>query len=170
MKRFYISDNHFAHRNIISYCNRPFETVHEMDKFMIDKWNSVVDKDDLVIHGGDFALSSRDYYTHLWFKVLNGEKILVKGNHDGSTRWLEMIGVKVYPNYRCSEDNTFVIHDPSSIEIQAIERYDMTLLYGHIHDKVLNNPPLNSFNICVEHMDYTPKTIQQIRNLSNRTA
>lgn len=161
MKRFYISDHHFAHKNIIKYCHRPFETVHDMDRFMIEKWNSVVGKDDMVIHGGDFALAAKEYYSHLWFDILNGEKLLVKGNHDGSVRWLEEMGVRVSKYFYSPDDDVLVAHKPTSPFIQNTD--GLTVLYGHIHDKVLPNPPPNSMNISVENMDYTPKTIEQIR-------
>ena len=41
---FIIGDPHFWHRAIINYCNRPFETVEEMNETLIKNWNKVVGK------------------------------------------------------------------------------------------------------------------------------
>lgn len=37
--KFYISDTHFFHFNIIRLCNRPYSSVEEMNEDMIAKWN-----------------------------------------------------------------------------------------------------------------------------------
>ena len=79
-KIFFTSDNHFFHESIIKFCKRPFETVEEMDKTMINNWNNTVPTDGLVFHLGDFAWGGYQ----AWKKIreqLNGEIILIKGNH-----------------------------------------------------------------------------------------
>ena len=39
---FYIADMHFGHKNIIRYDNRPFGSVEEMDKALIQLWNETI--------------------------------------------------------------------------------------------------------------------------------
>lgn len=80
-KIFFVSDTHYGHSNIIGFCKRPFENVEEMDKKLIDNWNNKVPKDGIVFHLGDFAWGGFNF----WKKIreqLNGDIILIKGNHD----------------------------------------------------------------------------------------
>ena len=81
MSIFYTSDSHFSHRNVIKYCDRPFESIDEMNKTIIDKWNQVVSKKDTVFHLGDVAMGKIAESLPL-VGQLNGYKILVPGNHD----------------------------------------------------------------------------------------
>lgn len=78
----HISDTHFNHENIIKYCNRPFLNTGEMDEHIISKWNSVVKRDDIIFHHGDFSLGmSREEIKSLVDR-LNGKITLIIGNHD----------------------------------------------------------------------------------------
>lgn len=80
MKTYVISDTHFGHANIIKLADRPFKNVDEMNKTIINNWNSIVNDEDIVYILGDFSFKgkSADYYA----KQLKGRKILIKGNHD----------------------------------------------------------------------------------------
>lgn len=80
MTRWFTSDLHFGHNNIIRYCQRPFRDVHEMHNAMIQTWNETVKEGDEVYVVGDFSLSAR--YCKEILPLLNGTKILVVGNHD----------------------------------------------------------------------------------------
>ena len=90
---YFISDTHFFHSNIISYCSRPFKTVEEMNLIMIYRWNSVVSSDDIVIFGGDFALTSPEKARNI-MNSLNGINLTVKGNYDRSLSYLMRIGFR----------------------------------------------------------------------------
>ena len=55
MAFFFTSDTHFGHRNIIEYCNRPFKDVVEMDKILVQKYNYLVQENDIVYFLGDIG-------------------------------------------------------------------------------------------------------------------
>jgi calcineurin-like phosphoesterase family protein len=79
--RFFTSDTHFGHRNIIKYSNRPFRDTTVMNEMLIRNWNDTVSHDDLVFHLGDVALGPWEDW-HNVLTRLNGYKVLVVGNHD----------------------------------------------------------------------------------------
>ena len=58
-RKFFISDLHFGHNNILKYENRPFKNVEEMDKALIRNWNAVVGKNDEVYVLGDVRYFER---------------------------------------------------------------------------------------------------------------
>lgn len=78
--RYFTSDLHYGHRNVIPYCNRPYKDLDEMHRALIAAWNSVVQEGDEVYVIGDFSLNKR--YVAEILPQLKGIKILVSGNHD----------------------------------------------------------------------------------------
>lgn len=83
--KFYtVSDLHLHHYNILKYDNRPFSTLDEMHEVIISNWNKTVPSDATVFLLGDVALGgsakAEDLADILWH--LNGNIVLVKGNHD----------------------------------------------------------------------------------------
>jgi calcineurin-like phosphoesterase family protein len=88
MTTFFTADHHFGHVNILKYedalrrngFGRRFQTVEEMDEFLIDQWNATVSPGDTVYHLGDLAFKLRAIEEILPY--LNGSIILIVGNHD----------------------------------------------------------------------------------------
>ena len=80
-KYWFTSDNHFSHRNIIKYCNRPFTDSDEMNNTMIANWNAVVSPDDIVYHLGDFAFEKDRPTLENLMSQLNGEKHIIWGHN-----------------------------------------------------------------------------------------
>jgi calcineurin-like phosphoesterase family protein len=79
-KKFYISDLHIGHKNILNLDNRPFFNLADMKETIIDNWNKVVGKNDSVYVLGDMFWNNSEISIVL--PKLNGMKYLVKGNHD----------------------------------------------------------------------------------------
>ena len=159
MKHFVISDTHFGHRDIMGYCNRPFADTKEMDELMIERWNEVVGKDDVVIHLGDFGLASKEYLTEVVSR-LNGHKILVLGNHDEeSEQYYRDLGfetVSRYPIlYGGTPDNCgyyLMSHAPLLLS----ETTPYFNFYGHVHNDSKYVDSSSSKCVCVEKTDYRP--------------
>ena len=55
MSTYFTSDHHFCHAGALGLYRRPFASVAEMDRQMIDWWNSVVGPQDEVWHLGDHS-------------------------------------------------------------------------------------------------------------------
>lgn len=77
----YIGDMHLGHANAIKFDGRPFSSADEMDKIMIEYYNSVVSDGDDVYIVGDFCYRNNTNPAD-YLKKLKGKKHLVIGNHD----------------------------------------------------------------------------------------
>lgn len=88
----FFSDPHFAHANIIGYCNRPFSDVEEMNLALADNYNSMIRPDDTVIWLGDcFFKGDPERYKNM-LAELCGYKILLAGNHDQGDATMAALG------------------------------------------------------------------------------
>lgn len=161
---YFISDTHFNHKNIIEYCDRPFETVEEMDEYIVNKWNSVVGKDDTVYHLGDFALGMHQDQVKDLLRKLNGEIILIMGNHDRKGKgWFEACGFKEVHKkgfeLELVSGKYILSHRPQTLD-KIPEGY--VNIHGHIHNHNNNNitelgaPEDKYINVSCEVLDYTP--------------
>ena len=80
--KYYTGDLHFGHANVIGFDNRPFSDVDEMDRVLIENWNSRITKNDQVYILVDVAFHNEKPYS--WYlSQLKGQKHLIVGNHDG---------------------------------------------------------------------------------------
>lgn len=80
--RYYIADCHFYHRNLLTQMdNLPFESVGQMNEYMIEKWNKKVHAHDEVAILGAFSLGSGEETNQILHR-LKGKLFLIRGNHD----------------------------------------------------------------------------------------
>lgn len=80
--RYYIADNHFYHRAILTHMDkRDFSDVEEMNEYMIQQWNHKVRMNDEVVILGDLSWGNLEQ-TQKIIDRLNGHLFLIRGNHD----------------------------------------------------------------------------------------
>ena len=79
---YYISDLHLFHEAVIRFDNRPFVSLDEMHKAMVEKWNSKVTNGDTVYILGDVSLRGKNEDLIALVATLKGKKVLIRGNHD----------------------------------------------------------------------------------------
>ena len=156
--KFVTSDLHFRHKKIIEYCNRPWSTVEEMNEGLIQRWNSVVKKDDSIILVGDAAMVSskhgRGEATDMLLR-LNGKKTLVRGNHDSHLEIFVDSGFNVVDYIFVN--NILIIHHPpqdSKKTCDLVNRLKPGLIvHGHQHSDLGGS---RLFNVCVDIHNWTP--------------
>ena len=176
-KTFYIADLHFGHFNIIRYDNRPFKTVEEMDKTLINNWNKVVSDNDSVYILGDISWHN-EATTISILNQLNGYKILVKGNHDKISHSFAKCfgGIIDYAEFNDGKDRVIMSHYPMPFWNGQFR--NTVHLYGHVHNshqwniceswikeaRQLQAIPMRMYNVgcMMEWMDYTPRTLDEI--------
>jgi len=190
MTNWFTSDHHFNHyknpvRNILTFCNRPYRNIEEMNAGLIQIWNSQVSVDDTVYHLGDFCFEGKKRDVIAWKEQLNGHIILVRGNHDHKyTRkafkpdCYDELPLKIgrfncmlahrplYPDYwdipQRDLDNYFATQ-------LRYEKYDF-VISGHIHEARLWTA--YSLNVGVDVHDYKllpeDKVLSLLEEFDNR--
>lgn len=178
--RFWTSDIHFGHRNIIDYCNRPFSDPDAMNEEIIRRWNEVVSPDDDVYVLGDVALGKISETLPLVSR-LAGNLFLCPGNHDrcwignkkGRESWedkYEAAGFILVPEqaqtFFINEQGLDILvnvchfpyegdsHDDDRYAEYRIPRSDLPILHGHVHDAWKTNG--NQFNVGMDVHDFRP--------------
>ena len=166
MKTFIVSDTHFNHKNIINLCNRPFSSVEEMNESIIKNWNSVVSKDDIVYHLGDFGFGNKTVISN-FVSRLNGRIRLIKGNHDThSNAFYRDCGFDEVCNKPIILDDFFICsHEPMPFVDKIDSAGCFANLFGHVHNSPLyETVGKNHFCVCIERSpSYAPFEYEDVK-------
>ena len=166
MKRWFISDTHFSHTNIIQYAGRPYITVEEMNRSLIDNWNQCVGGEDQVFFLGDFGLGDVEHLYSICAQ-LKGHKICIRGNHDRNATWMMRVGFNLVLEsafLKIGQHHVELIHIPSNPIPSHFQ------LHGHVHEKRPREIVSNQLNLCVEVWDYKPASEKAILSLLDKAA
>lgn len=164
---FLVSDTHFGHVGVCRFLRndgvtklRPWNSPEEMDEEMVKRWNETVRPNDKVYHLGDVVINRKALNI---LKRLNGDKVLIRGNHDifkledYTAHFRDIRGYHVMNNYILS-------HIP--IHAESKGRFAGNI-HGHLHsNRVMDtsgiNPDLWYECVCVEQTDFRPILFENV--------
>lgn len=175
----FTSDTHFGHERIIELCERPFDSVDEMNETILENFQ-VIGAKDIVFHLGDVAMGTLTDSLPLVARI-PGHKILIPGNHDRV-----FVGNKpayrdrFEPVYRevfqdiirlgrfAYADDITMSHFPFGGDSHEEDRFvdqrpfdnGEWLLHGHVHDKWKINK--KQINVGVDVWDFRPVELDQV--------
>lgn len=156
MKYFFTADAHLGHKNIIKYCNRPFDSVDEMDNEIINRHNSIVTKEDTVIYGGDFTLTKKGAAQN-YIDRLNGKHIFLKGSHD---HWLPNNAPTIH-ELKIGKEYIVICH--YAMRRWARSHYNSWQLFGHSHGQL--EPIGKQWDIGVDNNNFYPLSYDDIKTI-----
>ena len=154
------ADQHFYHKNIIRFAERPYENIDHMTEQLIANHNDYVGKDDVCIWVGDVGFGN-DRQINNVLRRCNGYKILVVGNHDlnkGKVRNLNFD--EIYPAY-LHEDMLFTHYPMENIP------WPWFNVHGHIHiggNHDYYEHPLQ-YNVNCEFHGYRPVELDEVKRI-----
>lgn len=173
---YYIADNHFGHKNVIRFDNRPFADTVLMDEVLVHNWNERVTEDDTVYILGDCFWKNEENSVKL-IQRLNGHKHLIRGNHDRVHGRLRFYYESIEHYAEINDNNRLVILCHYPIPFYKNQHYGAVMLYGHVHNTREQDfiekwkrelweseIPCNMINVgcMMEYMKYTPRTLDEI--------
>lgn len=136
--KFFTSDLHFNHKNIVRFTSRDMYTTQEdHDMWLTQLWNSQVKTGDLVYHLGDFSFSHSPYTLRQILARLNGSKVMIVGNHDDYRALVSLQGLhgiaKVvhYDEVVIRDKKAMLFHYP--IGSWKNQKHGSYHLHGHCH-------------------------------------
>ena len=192
---FFTADTHFCHANIIRYCNRPFDSIEEMNETLTANWNRVVGPDDTVYHLGDFGMGTAlgpngepQTLADIAYR-LNGQIHLIVGNHDlsplnDSNYRSRFASLQYQVILEIGRQTIILNHYPMLCYDGAYNKKGLIWqFFGHVHSGPLNpipDPPAydlprlahlfdTQYDVGVDNNGFAPVSLETIRlKMANR--
>jgi calcineurin-like phosphoesterase family protein len=127
-----------------------------MNEDYINKWNQTVKPSDKIFHLGDFALTASITSIRNLISLLNGYKILIKGNHDRFNTKFAVENLGFNECYQILNFEGYILaHRPN---------YDTTTkqLCGHVHEKWKKKDLL--LNVGVDVWNGYPVSFDEVKH------
>jgi calcineurin-like phosphoesterase family protein len=175
---FLVSDTHFGHAGVCHFVEkdgvtkvRPWTDPDEMDEAMVKMWNETVRPNDKVYHLGDVVINRKALKT---LARLNGDKVLIKGNHD-------IFRMEEYTPYfreiRAYHVLNGLILSHIPVHPESLGRFG-TNVHGHLHTnrvkkivgvdvrtgefKYSTENDVRYHCVCVEQTDFKPISLEDV--------
>jgi len=163
MTIWFISDTHFWHKNIIRFCNRPFENVIEMNETIIDNWNCRVKNSDIIYILGDFALKASVSRVSTLLNILQGKKIFILGDHDKQIWKCKDQFEEITPMKKIIIDKIPITLCHYCMRVWPKSHYNSYLCFGHSHGYL---PSIGkSHDVGVDNNNFAPISFDELKNL-----
>ena len=162
MMKFFTADTHFNHRNIIEFCNRPFESAEEMNEVLITNWNSKIGENDQVYHLGDFGYGE----LRTIFDRLNGIITYITSlewSHEQAIEQYKDRFVKVSPLITINIKKIYITLCHYQMAKWPKSHYNHWHLFGHSHDRA--TPIGKSHDVGVDGNNYFPYSLDEIAKI-----
>lgn len=160
---YFIADCHFSQQRTLDKSRRPFNNVKEMDLTMLINWNRVVKPKDTVYILGDVG--------HMdILPLLNGKKILIKGNYErekpellnGHEEQYDEIYEYIHEidiDYKGEKYHITMTHEPFRVKDKIISKNNL-VVYGHVHKLCM----VKKYGLCVsaDAHNFTPLGLDDV--------
>lgn len=168
---FVCADPHLGHKGVCVFTTadgskvRPWDSAEEMDEAIIDNWNKTVRPNDKVYVLGDVVINRKALPT---VGRLNGDKVLIKGNHDifRINEYLTYFrDIRAYQVW--TKDKIIMSH--IQVHPDQLEKRWRYNVHGHTHTNHVKLPDgtRDTRYICVsmEQINFTPISYDELKKL-----
>jgi calcineurin-like phosphoesterase family protein len=157
----FTADFHLSHKNIINYCNRPFQDVEEMDRVLVSNLEKLVKHDDTLYYLGD--LTFKEEVAEKFFERFKELEIhYIIGNHDNQ----KVLSIaREYCSSVAHLKDIKLYNQPITLCHYAMRvwnksHFNSWQLFGHSHGRL--EPLGKQYDVGVDNNEYRPILFEEI--------
>lgn len=170
------SDFHLNHGNIIKYSHRPFSSVEDMNKTIIDNCNAVIKSNDTFYFLGDWAFTNNGRISSAieFAEQINCKKIhFILGNHDHAVRRNkeQLVKDRIFLSVQdfleldvsgYTEATSKIVLCHYALRVWNKSHYGTYHLYAHSHGSLADDPHSRSFDCGVDTNNFRPYSLDDV--------
>lgn len=161
---FFTGDFHLGHSKILGYCDRPFQNVEEMDETIMENFDNLVGKNDLVFFLGDIAFGEDLTRRILGLMLQKAEVHFIIGNHDRKyLKTINSLASSVNDLLDIEIDGQPITLCHYAMRVWHKSHFDSWMLYGHSHGSL---PPIGKqWDIGIDNNKYLPVSYESLKRI-----